>query len=732
MISKITIGKIATYKDDVEVNPAKINFIFGANGTGKSTLSRVLKRIGENNFASCNIEWENNNEEEILVYNKEFIEENFLRDERIKGIFTLGEKAVKVRKEIDNNQKLLEDKNEKLERYEKSIDEINTKLQQLEAQVIEECWEKQKEVRDSFPLALQGYRNSKLKFFYKVKEVYDCLASDTFSQAKFNEIEKLYQLSFSDDLEKDEVYKTNAWLGIDEGKIITLLKERIIGKNDSSIGQLIDFLNNSDWVKHGIQYMEHSDGKCPFCQQPLHTDVKSEIEEYFDQEYNNKYEKLIKYKGVYAELKLNIENHYKQIINSIYSYISEDKIKDFKEKYLELIKIISENLNKIENKCNNLSMQYTVESIENYIVNFNETISTLNEEVKNHNSIVDDKAKSQNLCKKQLWEYITENLKDMLDTYTKKTSDNNKALKSIREKRAAIKSEIIELKKEISDKQKDLTSIHPVAENINNVLNKFGFTGFRISIDNEKKGAYKIVRPTGEDASKSLSEGEHNFISFLYYYYLCLGSQNEEYPQRKRVLVIDDPVSSMDSNVLFIVSTLVRDLIRKCKEEGKKTEQIIILTHNVYFYKEITYLGRGSDSNYKYFILRKCSETTSIEEYSSNPINTAYEALWKELENKDEHSTVIIMNVMRRILEYYFTVIGGIQYEKCIDEMEGTDKYICKSLISFINEGSHAIFEDILYQSDEQNIDNYKRVFKEIFNILGHSAHYDMMMKKVK
>ena len=732
MISKITIGKIATYKDDVEVNPAKINFIFGANGTGKSTLSRVLKRIGENNFASCNIEWENNNEEEILVYNKEFIEENFLRDERIKGIFTLGEKAVKVRKEIDNNQKLLEDKNEKLKRYEKSIDEINTKLQQLEAQVIEECWEKQKEVRDSFPLALQGYRNSKLKFFSKVKEVYDCLASDTFSQAKFNEIEKLYQLSFSDDLEKDKVYKTNAWLGIDEGKIITLLKERIIGKNDSSIGQLIDFLNNSDWVKHGIQYMEHLDGKCPFCQQPLHTDVKSEIEEYFDQEYNNKYEKLIKYKGVYAELKLNIENNYKQIINSIYSYISEDKIKDFKEKYLELIKIISENLNKIENKCNNLSMQYTVESIENYIVNFNETISILNEEVKNHNSIVDDKAKSQNLCKKQLWEYITENLKDMLDTYTKTTSDNNKALKSIREKRAAIKSEIIELKKEISDKQKDLTSIHPVAENINNVLNKFGFTGFRISIDNEKKGAYKIVRPTGEDASKSLSEGEHNFISFLYYYYLCLGSQNEEYSQRKRVLVIDDPVSSMDSNVLFIVSTLVRDLIRKCKEEGKKTEQIIILTHNVYFYKEITYLGRGSDSNYKYFILRKCSETTLIEEYSSNPINTAYEALWKELENKDEHSTVIIMNVMRRILEYYFTVIGGIQYEKCIDEMEGTDKYICKSLISFINEGSHAIFEDILYQSDEQNIDNYKRVFKEIFNILGHSAHYDMMMKKVK
>ena len=61
--------------------------------------------------------------------------------------------------------------------------------------------------------------------------------------------------------------------------------------------------------------------------------------------------------------------------------------------------------------------------------------------------------------------------------------------------------------------------------------------------------------------------------------------------------------------------------------------------------------------------------------------------------------------------------------------------FICVVLVTilFVKEiNVSSDFEDILYQSDEQNIDNYKRVFKEIFNILGHSAHYDMMMKKVK
>jgi wobble nucleotide-excising tRNase len=46
---------------------------------------------------------------------------------------------------------------------------------------------------------------------------------------------------------------------------------------------------------------------------------------------------------------------------------------------------------------------------------------------------------------------------------------------------------------------------------------------------------------------------------------------------------------------------------------------------------------------------------------------------------------------MRRILEYYFNIIGGLDYEKSINEFDGEEKIIFKSLFSWINDGSHFI-----------------------------------------
>ena len=86
---------------------------------------------------------------------------------------------------------------------------------------------------------------------------------------------------------------------------------------------------------------------------------------------------------------------------------------------------------------------------------------------------------------------------------------------------------------------------------------------------------------------------------------------------------------------------------------------------------------------------------------------------------------------MRRILEHYFMVIGSINYERCINEIEGSDKIICKSLVSLINEGSHSVFDDFIFAPDDSDIENYKRVFRLVFEKLGHIDHYNMMMNKI-
>ncbi|WP_430609784.1 AAA family ATPase [Enterococcus sp. DIV0876] len=99
----------------------------------------------------------------------------------------------------------------------------------------------------------------------------------------------------------------------------------------------------------------------------------------------------------------------------------------------------------------------------------------------------------------------------------------------------------------------------------------------------------------------------------------------------------------------------------------------------------------------------------------------------------DEHynnSSATCFNSMRRVLEHYFQLLGGKNYEKCIDEFEGEDKIVCNALISVINDGSHYVNDDFVIQFDSDSIQRYKEVFKQVFEKLGQLDHYEMMMSR--
>lgn len=68
-----------------------------------------------------------------------------------------------------------------------------------------------------------------------------------------------------------------------------------------------------------------------------------------------------------------------------------------------------------------------------------------------------------------------------------------------------------------------------------------------------------------------------------------------------------DPISSLDSNVLFVVSSLLKDVIYKVLDGESNIKQVFVLTHNVYFHKELSFIGNGNNpnKNIHYWILRK-------------------------------------------------------------------------------------------------------------------------------
>ncbi|RHW42846.1 hypothetical protein D1B31_04525 [Neobacillus notoginsengisoli] len=268
---------------------------------------------------------------------------------------------------------------------------------------------------------------------------------------------------------------------------------------------------------------------------------------------------------------------------------------------------------------------------------------------------------------------------------------------------------------------------HSVSE-INRILKSFGFKNFKLATAS-KKGNYKIIRDNGEDAKETLSEGERTFITFLYFYQLLKGSNNKQDIVTEKVVVIDDPISSLDSNVLFMVSSLVRQIMIDMRDNKTDIKQLIILTHNIYFHKEVTFKqGKKTYGEGGYWIVKKKDNQSYIIPYDKNPIKTSYQLLWKELINRDKQSLASIQNVMRRILENYFKFLGNIDLDSLEEKFELDDKMRCRSLISWINDGSHYISDDLYIESNEDVVERYFQVFKKIFDTQGHTAHFNMMM----
>ena len=135
MIKNIRILKEGSYGDHPQemADLKKVNFIYGPNGSGKTTISRVLDnvlnktgtpqgrgvvskfdlpdvlgsenevqphRIGEH----CEVTWQQNSPLEVLVYNRDFVAKHFRPDAEVKGIYTFGGN-VDVARKLKKNRK---------------------------------------------------------------------------------------------------------------------------------------------------------------------------------------------------------------------------------------------------------------------------------------------------------------------------------------------------------------------------------------------------------------------------------------------------------------------------------------------------------------------------------------------------------------------------------------------------------------------------------------------------
>ena len=715
MITSITIANEASYPaDGVTIQPKPISYIFGTNGTGKTTISRVI--ASRETPEGCTVTWDDNQPLDVFTYNRDFIENNFAS--QMSGVFTLGAAEKSTVEELQT-------KNGERSRIQDELTGLNNTLSEKQKerekkfeQFKEVCWKQKAAFEDDFRPALQGSMNSKASFCDKVIE------EDENNNATLLSLETLQQKAkalFSQTASKVEPIAAPDFSALSQTLSNAIWQKIVVGSSDIGIAKLIDKLENSDWVGQGRKYLDQSEDACPFCQQGLPHDFRDQLERYLGGEFAED-TKLIN------NLINQHEEQCRELLAPLESLSIDQKASlkdDFGQLLGSLRQKFEDNHRRLNQKAEKPSQQIEIKDIAEDISSVEQFVSDANSKIASHNTHIENKHIEKQKLTLEVWRLILEELKDSLVTYKKEVSDFNKAITSLNTQIEAKQEILGELNKTIAELEKGTVSVRPTVEAINRILNDYGFSGFRLAIDGDQEDKYRLLRNGVFDKQihKTLSEGEKSFITFLYFYHLINGSLTSSGTLTDRVVVFDDPVSSLDSNVLFIVSTLVRKVIEDVKRDDSRFKQVFVLTHNVFFHKQVTF---RADGRHGFWVVRKTEGQTSIKEHdTTNPIRTAYELLWEEFRAETPSSTAL-PNALRRILEYYFNILGGCKFDKLLEEFEGQEKLVVRSLISWAHVGSHAEMEDIDYPTAD--LASQCRVFRLIFEKTGNIGHYNMMM----
>lgn len=751
MINSIVIKKVASY-DDVGVNIndlKKINFFFGFNGSGKSTIAKYIHNLSlpqnqrASDFDNCSqVGYETINHH-ILTFDERFIEENFINNENLKGVFSLNQANDIIDSQISDEEIKINAFKQRIAEKESLKNRLVTDQAEKQTALLNYCWSKRNTFSTFTKLTLP-HGGSKPNHLSEIRTK----LSNTSTTPTLQYLKDNYDLLYEKELiEIPTTINTQQYRNLRklEVQIQALLQEIIIGNEDVDIAELINQLNARNWVETGIQYLTTTDETCPFCQEKTITDeLREQFEKLFDQSYKEKIELL-------KSLELDYINQTTAFLSSVFEiqnlFNPNNSVSNL---YIALQTLFNKNKVVITEKIQNSNERKTIDFLNLHKSELSDLIKKINANNTSHGDI--DKNRKSLIS--HIWIYIASECKTNIEKYDKRFTKYAKLNTAANDLILSFNNNILSSRQNIETLRTQTINTRDAVDNINTILKNAGFDGFEIAERNliNNISQYYLKRPlqSGNSAIfKSLSEGEKNFISFLYFHQLCTGTDDiQNNGIKKKIVVIDDPVSSLDSQALFVVSTLIHSLIARKSNEPRAEKQlfkndnlsqIFILTHNLYFYKEVSFDKRPICTDYWHYKINKVNNKSEIKGSYNKTIHDDYTLLWntiKDLKNNLPQTTslnIVIANSMRRIIESYVNFIG---YGKDswsslfnLNESEPT-YYIKCAFISIINDESHktTALDGVYYQKiiNEQPLILFE-VFKEIFRTIG-KEHYEMML----
>lgn len=250
-------------------------------------------------------------------------------------------------------------------------------------------------------------------------------------------------------------------------------------------------------------------------------------------------------------------------------------------------------------------------------------------------------------------------------------------------------------------------------QNIEEYLKRYNFT-FKIEFikyENEEKGieAIRFYNEDNDEESIKISRGEERI--FIWCFFLALFEIGGLSDSQNKHFYIDDPVSSLDENNIFITTSTIIDIIKRYSQDRK----IIITTHHIGFFSMlINWLEYEKDDNKKNFVYRNKYKTYLLKKYSiveENITNNAEQDIGKEC--------IELKNFTNQLFLYHLVIINEIDNAINNNMLQGYHVVLLRQLLeyisSFIGYGNFsAVLKKVGFTDDEVKND------ATLINFLSH------------
>jgi wobble nucleotide-excising tRNase len=280
----------------------------------------------------------------------------------------------------------------------------------------------------------------------------------------------------------------------------------------------------------------------------------------------------------------------------------------------------------------------------------------------------------------------------------------------------------MELELRIAETQKSTVNIDVAIRKINSELVNLGIIDFHIKKHDDR--LYQLERPNGGTNSfQSLSEGEKMIIALLYFCELCEGNESPDEHPRDRIVVLDDPISSMSHIFVFNVGRLL--MSRFFKED--KIKQVFVFTHSLYFFYELTDIKKERrEQSQALFRVSKNATGSTVTSMKYEEIQNDYQSYW-QIVNDAGTTPAILANCMRNIVEYFFGFVEKKDFNNVFQKPTLSSNKL-QAFNRYMNRESHSFGQNV-FDLKEFNYQDFHDGLRLVFETCGYGEHYKQMAK---